>query len=280
MIKREIEFAPPWLMYPHLKKQSMGWRMGYGEGYINDFEDWYGKLGKEEKYSYVELFPEPFDWAGWYEKDYNLLTEELIIKPVYTRHQLKEEGRIFNHDEIITFWGHQVAHNASITKSCLSQWWQSEFKYSSSRYFCSEQFMMAVKARLFGDKEANEKIMLSNNPKEIKLIGRDIQGFSNEKWDMMKYDVVFRGNYEKFIQNSDLKNYILETGNKLIIEASPVDNIWGVGLDEKDERILNPKHWRGENLLGFALMHVRSEIRRICCNSDKIDFDHLHKKYD
>jgi ribA/ribD-fused uncharacterized protein len=142
-----------------------------------------------------------------------------------------------------------------------------------------EQYMMAEKARLFGDTEIEEKIMNCNNPNEIKGLGRKVRGFDEEIWNKVKYSIVVNGNYDKFMQNEKLKAYLLSTEDKILVEASPYDNVWGIQMSENDEDIKNPELWRGENLLGFALMEVRNEIKRVCKNSHMIDFISLHKKY-
>lgn len=105
-------------------------------------------------------------------------------------------------------------------------------------------------------------------------------GRNEEIWNNIKYSIVVNGNYNKFIQNEKLKAFLLSTEDKILVEASPYDNVWGIQMSEEDMDIKNPKLWRGENLLGFALMEVRNEIKRVCKNSNRIDFVSLHEKYD
>ena len=121
--------------------------------------------------------------------------------------------------------------------------------------------MMAEKARIFGDNEVLTTIMNTNNPKEHKRIGRTIRGFNIEHWSRVSFDVVVTGNYYKFTQNPLLKAVLLSTGDKELVEASPYDRIWGVGLHWSDNQILDRHNWKGENLLGKALMRVRRIIR-------------------
>ena len=120
--------------------------------------------------------------------------------------------------------------------------------------------MMAEKARLFNDEETLRKILSTDDPKEVKALGRLIKNFDQETWENNKYDIVVKGNYAKFSQNSKLKEYLLNTKNKILAEASPYDKIWGIGLDKNNENAYNPKTWEGENLLGFALMEVRDML--------------------
>lgn len=277
---KEVIFAPPWLLYPYLKQDSLGWRMGYGEGYIDDFLAWFSSLPLESKEEYIELFPEPFDWVGWYEKDYEGLIAKRLVQPQFTKNDIICSSPSLESNQVIAFWGHRQSKSGCISKSCFSQWWMSEFYYSSSKFICSEQFMMAMKARIFNDHDNYQLIMQSSDPNEMKSIGRKVANYNQAIWDEMKYDIVFRANYEKFIQNENIKEYLLSTEDKVIIEASPVDKVWGVGLAESDERILKPELWLGENILGFAIMHVRNEIRKVCKNQKLIDFDELHAYYD
>lgn len=170
----------------------------------------------------------------------------------------KEQGEI----KYLFFWGHQKAKHGGPTKSCLSQWWHCRFSDKEYDYMSAEQYMMSEKAELFGDSATRKKILASNDPKEIKKLGRQVKNFEQTVWDKQKYGIVVQGNYLKFTQDNELRHYLLATGNEVIVEASPVDTVWGVGLSEDDLAIENPLLWQGENLLGFALMDVRERILR------------------
>lgn len=162
----------------------------------------------------------------------------------------------------LLFWGHTPARDGSITRSCLSQWWTSDFTVDGVRYCCMEQCMMAGKARLFGDQEVLEKIMASSDPHTIKKLGRQVRGFDQAVWEQYRYALVMRGNVCKFSQDPALKQFLLSTGDQILVEASPYDCIWGVGLAAEDPRIHDPRQWRGQNLLGFALTEVRDILRQ------------------
>lgn len=159
------------------------------------------------------------------------------------------------------FWGHTPNKDGSIGKSCFSQWWVAPFTVNSIVYKTAEHWMMAEKARLFGDDKNLEKIIKSNSPMEAKQWGRKIIGFTPEKWNEYKYEIVKQGNIYKFSQNTELKEFLLNTKNRVLVEASPRDRIWGIGMGASNEKAENPLLWRGQNLLGFALMEVRDKLK-------------------
>lgn len=175
----------------------------------------------------------------------------------YTKESIKKEPM----GEFLFFWGHRPSRDGSIIKSCLSQWWPAAFVENDVRYATAEHYMMAEKAHLFGDHEIREKILQKTSPKDVKDLGRQIRGFDAEMWDAHKYAIVRQGNYLKFSQNEELNQFLLQTTNKILVEASPVDAIWGIGLAEDHPDARNPDKWRGENLLGFALMEVRDQLK-------------------
>ncbi len=121
--------------------------------------------------------------------------------------------------------------------------------------------MMAKKAALFGDYQTEKSIMESQNPKVIKSLGRTVRGFNQKTWDENKRNIVFNGNWLKFSQNKNLKDYLLSTGDKVIVEASPYDCVYGIGISEQNKNATRPELWKGENLLGFVLMDVRTMLR-------------------
>lgn len=158
------------------------------------------------------------------------------------------------------FWGHQVSKDGIITKTCFSQWWISPFTVDGIVYETAEHWMMAKKAELFNDMEIKDKILSVKSPAEAKKLGREVRNYSDEVWLKERYEIVKKGNFHKFNQNEDLKTFLLQTNNRIIVEASPVDPIWGIGMASDHKDIENPLKWRGLNLLGFALMEVRDEL--------------------
>lgn len=183
-------------------------------------------------------------------------------QPKYCRAQFEASGAAFTPENTVFFWGHQPSKDGRITASCLSQWFIADFHVGGTPYICMEQFMMASKARLFEDEETLVRILKSSDPKEIKALGRQVKGFDEAVWNEAKHLIILNGNFCKFTQNPALQAYLLASGERTLVEASPYDTIWGVGLAAEDPRIQDPRQWRGENLLGFALMEVRDEIRR------------------
>lgn len=140
--------------------------------------------------------------------------------------------------------------------SIFSQWFSSPFTVNNIEYCCAEQYMMAEKARLFNDDETLEKILNTKDPKKMKQLGRSVKNFDVDSWIDNSLDIVVNGNYYKFNQNPEMKKKLLETGDKIIAEASPYDSIWGIGMSENDPKILIISEW-GQNKLGVALMKVR-----------------------
>jgi ribA/ribD-fused uncharacterized protein len=160
------------------------------------------------------------------------------------------------------FWGHQPQPDCSVGKGCFSQWWPAEFTVAGVAYPSAEHFMMTAKALLFGDAEMAKKIPAAGHPREAKALGRQVRGFDEELWAQRRFDLVVAGNVAKFGQNPDLRDYLLATGDRVLVEASPPDRVWGIGMAASDELATFPEHWRGLNLLGFALMEARHQLRQ------------------
>ncbi|MFC4533707.1 NADAR family protein [Sphaerisporangium dianthi] len=167
-------------------------------------------------------------------------------------------GRI----KYLMFWGHRPSRSGGVGAGCLSQWWPAGFTVDGVVYRTAEHFMMAGKARLFGDEEAAAAIVAAGHPKQAKDLGRVVRGFDEETWKAARFELVVRGNLAKFGQHDDLREFLLGTGDRVLVEASPVDRVWGIGLAADDERAERPRLWRGLNLLGFALMEARRRLRQ------------------
>jgi ribA/ribD-fused uncharacterized protein len=117
--------------------------------------------------------------------------------------------------------------------------------------------MMAEKAALFDDQEIRAQVLQATTPNAAKALGRKVRGFNDQRWLQHRYDIVIQANQAKFSQNPELNEFLMRTGSRVIVEASPVDAIWGIGLAQDHADVNDPNLWKGLNLLGFALMQVR-----------------------
>ena len=163
----------------------------------------------------------------------------------------------------VFFWGH-TGDKTKITKCCFSQWYNASFEVDGVHYATAEHYMMAEKARLFKNEELVDEIVNASHPNKAKMLGRQVSGFTNEIWNNHCFEIVVRGNLAKFSQNKELETFLLNTGNRVLVEASPVDKVWGIGLAEDHIDASNPFKWKGLNLLGFALMAVRKQLKEGC----------------
>ena len=159
------------------------------------------------------------------------------------------------------FWGHTVAKSGVISKSCFSQWYEAPFRATGGRYLTTEHFMMAHKAALFGDEATRTQILRAPTPKEAKKLGRRVANFDEAVWERERFAIVVAANHAKFSQNPALLAFLLGTGDKVLVEASPLDRIWGIGLAADHPDAAHPARWQGLNLLGFALMEVRARLK-------------------
>jgi ribA/ribD-fused uncharacterized protein len=157
------------------------------------------------------------------------------------------------------FWGHQPTPGV-VGASCFSQWYEAAFVVDGQSFATAEHYMMAEKAVLFGDLATRDQIIAANNPGAAKAMGRKVKGFDEEQWLAARFAIVVRGNLAKFAQNAELGVFLQQTGTRILVEASPLDQIWGIGLGQADPLAADPRNWKGLNLLGFALMQVRSEL--------------------
>ncbi len=147
-------------------------------------------------------------------------------------------------------------------KECFSQWYRAPFTLDGHTYATTEHYMMAEKARLFQDEATRQAILGASHPHEAKTLGRQVQNFEEGPWDAARFEIVVQGNLAKFSQHPALRTFLLDTGQRVLVEASPVDAIWGIGLAQDHPQAANPAEWPGLNLLGFALMEVRAQLSR------------------
>ncbi|MEU7336719.1 NADAR family protein [Streptomyces sp. NPDC007074] len=158
------------------------------------------------------------------------------------------------------FWGHRPQPDGRVGASCLSQWWPSPFVVDGVSYATAEHWMMAAKARIFGDAAAELRALEAPNPALAKKAGRLVRGFDDPVWERERFAVVVEGSVHKFAAHPALRAFLLGTGERVLVEASPMDRVWGIGLAADDERASDPRRWPGTNLLGFALMAARERL--------------------
>jgi ribA/ribD-fused uncharacterized protein len=155
-------------------------------------------------------------------------------------------------DKYVLFWS-----------GIYSQWYKAEMTINGNKYNTCEQYMMHQKALLFEDEEVANAVMRESNPKAQKSLGRKIRNFDDQKWKQNCMRIVYEGNLAKFSQNPELKAALLSTGDKILVEASPLDFIWGIGMHFDDEGVDNPANWKGTNLLGQAISLVKQELKSL-----------------
>ncbi|MFB7599397.1 NADAR family protein [Streptomyces sp. NPDC056160] len=160
------------------------------------------------------------------------------------------------------FWGHRPRPDGQVGASCLSQWWPSPFTVDGVTYATAEHWMMAGKARLFGDAEAERRALAAGHPAQAKKAGRLVRGFDDALWARERFRIVVEGSVHKFAAHPELRAFLLGTGERLLVEASPLDRVWGIGLAADDDAAADPNRWQGPNLLGFALMEARERLRK------------------
>jgi ribA/ribD-fused uncharacterized protein len=171
------------------------------------------------------------------------------------------------------FWGHTPRADGTVGASCLSQWWVAPFTVDGVEYATAEHWMMAAKARLFGDAEAERRAVGAAHPSQAKKAGRLVRGFDEDIWARERFGIVVEGSVHKFAAHADLREFLLGTGGRsemgvppaegcgrVLVEASPLDRVWGIGLAADAEAAADPRRWRGLNLLGFALMAARERL--------------------
>lgn len=162
--------------------------------------------------------------------------------------------------EYLFFWGHTSSDPKRVGKECFSQWYPAPFVVDAITYPTAEHFMMAAKARLFGDEKTARIALEASHPAEAKKAGRLVKGFVESVWEEHRFGIVVTANQAKFSQNPALRDVLVATKARVLVEASPSDRIWGIGLAAADARAGNPLEWSGLNLLGFALMAARARI--------------------
>lgn len=151
-------------------------------------------------------------------------------------------------------------HNPDEENGYLSNWYLSEFQIADVTFSSMEQYMMYEKACLFNDYKIATAILSTDNVAEIKKLGRKVSNYCDTIWNGVRQIVVYNGLLAKFSQSPDLKRKLLNTDDSLLAECAVKDTIWGIGISMKDDSRYDITKWKGQNLLGFALMEVRKVL--------------------
>lgn len=166
---------------------------------------------------------------------------------------LQKKGRLLEMN-IICF------HNPDEENGYLSNWYMSYFKVDGVEFSSMEQYMMYRKAVCFNDRGSADKILETDDVAEIKALGRGVSGYDDHYWNGVRQVIVYEGLVAKFSQNEELKKRLLDTGNDMLAECAVKDRIWGIGLSMTDPDRQDMSKWKGQNLLGYALMMVRNKL--------------------
>ena len=176
---------------------------------------------------------------------------------------LKQQYDSGSHPEFLFFYEIPAVPASASAQMMLPQWYPCSFSVQGDQYLHAAHWMMVQKAKLFGDGESATSLLTLKDDTAIKSRGRHITGFDQRRWDDHKYSIVLSGNLHKFSQHQALRAYISGTHPLVLTEANPDDSVWGIGMRENAPGATNPHHWRGLNLLGFALMEVRDILSGI-----------------
>lgn len=182
------------------------------------------------------------------------------LPPIRSVASLRQHLSVGHSLKYLFFWGHTGQPGGAVGKECFSQWYPAAFTVHGDTYATAEHYMMAEKARLFGDEATRSAILQATHPNEAKKLGRLVANFDAVQWDATRFSIVVQGNMAKFAQHPALREFLLQTNSRVLVEASPVDSIWGIGLAQDSPHASNPNEWHGLNLLGFALMEVRNQL--------------------
>ncbi|GAA4896824.1 hypothetical protein LX16_1302 [Stackebrandtia albiflava] len=183
-----------------------------------------------------------------------------ITESPHGRHELARRWRAGERFRFVHFWGAASGADHEVGRRCLSQWSPAEFTTEGHRFPTAEHYMMWRKAVVFGDHATADRVLSASHPGEAKRLGRQVSGFDPREWERVRESVVFAGNHAKFTAHPRMRAYLAATRARVLVEASPVDTVWGIGLSADDPAAADPTRWRGDNLLGFVLMRVRAAL--------------------
>lgn len=143
----------------------------------------------------------------------------------------------------------------------FSNWHPASFEYQGHRFANSEQAFMWRKAKYFNDHVIADKMLRETDPSKVKALGRKVTFYDDKAWSEVRYDIMVDVNLAKFSQNLELRDFLIAHSHLEIVEASPVDTIWGIGLTESAARKVTKDEWQGLNLLGIAMNEVADLLK-------------------
>ena len=266
-MKREFScknpLPPLWLRYPEISRYSLGWQSGSGGEYREQWFGWLESLSVEEYTDYLKMFPAPLSWRNYWRDEVLEDSAYLFAYGGYWTFFWRREGAsVYSMEEcrkdVQGFMFCRIfpkESSSSYEAAYLGRGWECRFQVDGSDYFCLEQYVMAEKARLFCDFQREKEIMAAADIEEVAALGEKIDNVLPELWRKIEHTLLLNGNYYKFMQNPELKEALLCTGNQVLIEAD---------FSESEKEKLENYLAQGENRLGLALMEVRDEIRRVC----------------
>jgi len=161
----------------------------------------------------------------------------------------------------LPFWSHHPERPGEVDESCLSLWYSLPFLADQMVYPTAEHWLMAQKARRFGDAQRLGMILEARSASEAHQLGKSMPLTDPRAWEAQRFDLAVAGNLIKFGQHPHLRAYLLATDPYILVQASPVDPVWGAGLKADHPDLPHPDRWPGQNLLGFALMEVRRSLK-------------------
>lgn len=273
-LKDKKLMKPLWLKYPDLECPSIGWRMGSGEDYAGKFWGWFNQLTDEEKEEYKKLFPEPFDWKDAYCDDFSDGADVISFGDSfaykwefkYGKEWLEKEMDEGKNKEFFIFSINGSTNNEKIDENCFGLDYETKFSFIEKRYSNINKYIQARKEDLFLSDEERERRNEAYYFGEVETPTLEIENFDEKVWEQFRYTVLLDGLWRKFFENKDLRDYLLSTNDQVLVYADSNDSVYGIGLSKDSLDVKNPKKWNGENLLGFGLMIVRDELRRVTEN--------------
>ena len=221
---------------------------------VNRDPDQYGSAGVDADRASLNRLLD-----GWSDAPYDPYhewlaeTADALKKAGQTRDRLRVAGREV---DAVFF------HKPSEPHGYLSNWYPSPFELDGVRYSSAEQYIMYRKCVIFGDTASAGAVLATDDPGAQQAIGRGAKGYIGDVWAGRRQLVAVRGLLAKFSQNRDLKERLLDTGDAWLVECAQSDAIWACGIRLDGDERFDAGRWRGQNLLGFALMEVRSILRR------------------